>query len=222
MTIHQFLDQLRADSVSDAELGGRFERLMLAYLRTDPMWFSRFSNVWLWDDWPGREGEVDTGIDLVCEQRDGSGFTAVQCKCYCGHHDPRHEGPRDILHSLWQTAVHRADDHRDHKPLDQAPSARHRGQDKPTIRVTVGDLEASSIDWSQWDAGQSTLGRKPRKTPYPHQRDAILYMENCVRRSFGTLSANLRLSGRSQLDAPDTVDKERQNPSHSMPSPFGP
>lgn len=146
---------------------------MLAYLRTDPMWFSKFSNVWMWGDWPGREGEVDTGIDLVCEHRDGMGFTAVQCKCYAptstldmkdlGTFFTRSGKPPFTERMIVSTT------NRWTKHLQQAS----QGQDKPTVKVTLGDLEASSVDWSQWDAKNNTLGRKPRKTPRPHQRDAI-------------------------------------------------
>lgn len=172
-TIHELINQLRAASASDAELGGRFERLMLAYLRSDPMWFSRFSRVWLWGDWPGREGEVDTGIDLVAEHRDGSGFTAVQCKCYAptttldmqdlGTFFTRSGKPPFTERMIIATTT------RWTKHLRNATE----GQDKPTIRITLSELEASSVDWSQWDAEKTTLGRKPRKTPRPHQRDAI-------------------------------------------------
>ena len=40
----------------------------------------RFAHIWLWDDWPGRDGP-DTGIDLVAEDRDGNEW-AIQCKNY--------------------------------------------------------------------------------------------------------------------------------------------
>ncbi len=30
----------------------------------------------------GRDGKSDTGIDLVAERLDGTGFVAIQCKCY--------------------------------------------------------------------------------------------------------------------------------------------
>lgn len=146
---------------------------MLAYLRTDPMWFSRFSQVWRWGDWPGREGEVDTGIDLACEHRDGSGFTAVQCKCYAptttldmkdlGTFFTRSGKPPFTERMIIATT------NRWTKHLRNATE----GQDKPTVKVTLGDLEASGVDWSKWDAAKATLGRKPRKTPHPHQRDAI-------------------------------------------------
>ncbi|MDK3255971.1 hypothetical protein [Blastococcus capsensis] len=38
--------------------------------------------MWLWSDWPGREGRPDTGIDLVAANADDGGLTAIQCKFY--------------------------------------------------------------------------------------------------------------------------------------------
>ncbi|MGH3884789.1 MAG: hypothetical protein ACRDRC_15490, partial [Pseudonocardiaceae bacterium] len=45
-------------------------------------WSDRFSNVWLWSEWPGRHGRPDTGIELVAEERETAGLTAIQCKFY--------------------------------------------------------------------------------------------------------------------------------------------
>lgn len=79
--IENVLAGLRAHATSNRDLGDRFEGLMRAYLRTDPMWADRFNDVWLWPDWPGRGTSPDTGIDLVAAERDG-GTCAIQCKLY--------------------------------------------------------------------------------------------------------------------------------------------
>ncbi len=173
VTLQDLLDQFREVSKNERELGDRFERLMLAYLRTEPMWLAKFSNVWMWNDWPGRQGEGDTGIDLVAEHRDGSGHTAVQCKCYQSTtsldmkdlgtfftrsgKQPFSERMIIATTNLWTSNLRKA----------------CKGQDKPTVRVGVADLEGASIDWSQWDPESEKLARKPRKTPRPHQQLAI-------------------------------------------------
>ena len=64
--------------------GKFFERLMKTYFREDPLYNDRFSNVWLWSEWTATRPDfdaIDTGIDLVAEERDG-GYCAIQCKCY--------------------------------------------------------------------------------------------------------------------------------------------
>ena len=55
---------------------------MLLFFRKEPTYKSQFKNVWMWASWPGNKGRPDTGIDLVAENIDGTGFTAIQCKNY--------------------------------------------------------------------------------------------------------------------------------------------
>src|SRR4051812_7140234 len=63
-TIYELLDELRRASLDERDKGDKFERLVRAYLLSDPQWVQRFTDVWLWSDWPGRQGRPDTGIDL--------------------------------------------------------------------------------------------------------------------------------------------------------------
>ena len=80
VTIHEVLGDLRVTALDWRDQGDKFERLIQSYLRNDPAWTAKFSDVWLWTDWPEREGRPDTGIDLVARNRDDDRFTAVQCK----------------------------------------------------------------------------------------------------------------------------------------------
>ena len=59
--------------------GDAFERVIRAWLQLDPLYAARFDAVWLWRDWPERDGH-DTGIDIVARERDGSGFCGIQAK----------------------------------------------------------------------------------------------------------------------------------------------
>ena len=44
-------------------MGRSFERLMQSALLREPViWGQRFTQVWMWDEWPGRDGQ-DAGID---------------------------------------------------------------------------------------------------------------------------------------------------------------
>src|SRR5437016_5596145 len=82
ITVYDVLDELRASATSEAEKGSRLERLVKAYLRTDPVYAEQFSDVWLWKEWPGRGGKHDTGIDLVAQNRVTDGLVAIQCKFF--------------------------------------------------------------------------------------------------------------------------------------------
>lgn len=77
------LNKYRKFAFSERDKGERFERLMQAYLQTDPKYAYRFKNVWLWNEFPGKLdlGGGDTGIDLVALTQEGD-YWAVQCKCF--------------------------------------------------------------------------------------------------------------------------------------------
>ena len=78
------LDHIRSIADSQAQKGRLFERLMKVYFRLDPIYGERFTKVWLWSEWAAARADfdgMDTGIDLVAEERDG-GHCAIQCKCY--------------------------------------------------------------------------------------------------------------------------------------------
>ena len=78
------LAAFREFSGSNAERGNLFERLIKRYFETDPMYKAQFAQVWLWSEWPGREG-VDTGVDLVAKYHadvNEGGICAIQCKFY--------------------------------------------------------------------------------------------------------------------------------------------
>ncbi len=74
------LDRLRADHTGNYQRGRSFEKLIRKALLANPQYGGRFSNLWLWSDWPEATGR-DIGIDLVGELTDG-GLCAVQCKFY--------------------------------------------------------------------------------------------------------------------------------------------
>src|SRR3954447_1993194 len=86
LTISEVLDRLRADALDQRDKGDRFERLVYRVLREAELYVERYDEVWMWKDWPGRDGRPDTGIDLVARQRDGGGLTAIQCKFYESGH----------------------------------------------------------------------------------------------------------------------------------------
>ena len=56
-TIHSILAQFREEARSNRDLGDRFERLICRYLELDPIYAERFSNVWMWNEWP-RKGPL--------------------------------------------------------------------------------------------------------------------------------------------------------------------
>ncbi len=83
--IAEALLEINQYAESTVAKGKGFERLIKAALQQHPGEFGpqRFEEVWLWDEWPERDGP-DKGIDLVGKQteRYGGGLCAIQCKFY--------------------------------------------------------------------------------------------------------------------------------------------
>ena len=76
------LEHLRSVADGNGNTQGKlFERLIKSFLKADRLYAERFTEVWLWDDYPGRNGRPDFGIDLVAKEPDGS-LCAIQCKFY--------------------------------------------------------------------------------------------------------------------------------------------
>lgn len=173
--IRNILQQYRDESAFNRDLGDRFERLMRAYLKLDPQYVALFSDVWLWKDWPEREAmgykAPDTGIDLVAKLREEEGYCAIQCKFY---DTPIPLGDLGNFFTLsgkggftQRLIVATAN-------LSKHAADALENQTIPVELMTLEDLEASPIDWSQFSIEKPDQLRKlPKKGPREHQREAL-------------------------------------------------
>ncbi|GAA1625265.1 DEAD/DEAH box helicase [Catellatospora bangladeshensis] len=173
-SIHDILHELQVTSTDERDKGDKFERLIAAYLRMDTAWSDRFSNVWLWADWPGRAGKPDTGIDLVAEERETGALTAIQCKFY----DASHTLQKNDIDSFFTASgkapftgrmiVSTTDKWSTH--AEDALADQHI----PVTRLRVQDLDESSIDWSQFSLKQpEVMTLRAKKVLRPHQTTAL-------------------------------------------------
>ncbi|MDT0531864.1 type ISP restriction/modification enzyme [Micromonospora sp. DSM 115977] len=173
-TLQSILDDLYFSATSEADKGAKFERLMVAYLRTDPQYAEQFSQVWRWMEWPGRDGQADHGIDLVAQERDSGEVVAIQCKFY----DPRSTIQKPDIDSFLSASgkfpykrrmiISTTD------RWGTNAEAAIRGQQIPVQRIRFKDLAESSIDWSQFSlATPEVLVLKDKKGLRQHQENAI-------------------------------------------------
>jgi len=184
MSFPNILHKYRTQSASYQEQGERFERLIQAYLVSDPMYAPMFSHVWMWEEFPFREslGGTDTGIDLVCKTHEG-GYWAVQCKCYSetttidkGAVDSflatssrqfkdENEQLIPFAHRLWISTSSLWGPNAEEALKNQTP---------PVSRLTSWQLESAPIDWEILDKGlQGELARTDKKSPHDYQEVAI-------------------------------------------------
>lgn len=170
-TIFELLDDLRETALDERDKGDRFERLVKAYLTTEPEWTARFANVWSWSEWPGRGKSTDTGIDLVAERRDGEGLAAIQCKFYA----PGHKVAKSDIDSFISASARSV--WTDRYVFDT--SAGWTGNAEETLvgvaqRVDIGFLDDARVDWSKYswttpDRVELAKAHQPRR----HQKAAL-------------------------------------------------
>ena len=183
--IYDILSHFREKSFTEKEKGTQFERLMRAWLRTDPRYADRFEHVWLWEDFPARQdfGGKDTGIDLVAKTHDGD-YWAIQCKCYAENaviDKPSVDSflatssrtfnnevtfqTTSFAHRLWISTTNH-----------WGPNAEEaiQNQNPPVSRVNLYDLDHSSADWSKLFEGlEGKAALAGKKQLRAHQREAL-------------------------------------------------
>jgi predicted helicase len=92
--MHPFLKLVHTFSNDNHTRGVQFEKLCKWLLENHPMYKSKLTKVWLWDDWPDCWGR-DCGIDLIAEDVDGNNW-AIQAKCY----DPKYNVTKQDIDSF--------------------------------------------------------------------------------------------------------------------------
>lgn len=173
-TIHDILEELAAASSDHRDKGDRFERLIRAYLTTDPLYVARFSDVWLWTDWPDRKGKPDTGIDLVAKERDTGNLVAIQCKFYA----PTYTLQKGDIDSFF-TASGKAGFSSRIVVSTTDKWSKHAedaltDQQLPVTRLRVQDLDESSVDWSKFSLAKPDVVKLRTKNKLrKHQAEAL-------------------------------------------------
>lgn len=80
ITISDILAKFREMSSSKREQGYLFEKFTREYLRHNPK-YGDLAEIWLWSEFPYRNKQTDTGIDLVARTETGE-YWAIQCKFF--------------------------------------------------------------------------------------------------------------------------------------------
>lgn len=156
--------------------GALFERLMLRYFQLDPTLSQQYEQVWLWRDWPDRNGKPDTGIDLVARERDTGDYTAIQCKFY----EPTHTLGKGDIDAFFTASGKRPFTNRviistTDKWGKNAEDAL-RDQHIPVQCIGMADIAEAPVDWDiAWPQGELAVELTPaeKNQPRPHQVEAI-------------------------------------------------
>jgi superfamily II DNA or RNA helicase len=166
------LERLLARLSADEPLRGRgFERLAKWVIENAPEYGARIGRVWLWGEWPGNEGRIDAGIDLVAEDREG-GLWAIQAK----HYDQAYAIRKADLDSFLSESSRREFSYRLLiATTDRLGSTARRTlavQEKPVGMLMRSDLDSLGVVWPDSLAELRPSKPIPKKAR-PHQRRAL-------------------------------------------------
>lgn len=182
-SIDQLLASYRAAATTERDKGTYFERLCAAFLTADPVQREQYEQVWPWSEWVAGEGAPyalangwtgkDVGIDLVAKLRGHPGYAAIQCKFYDVHHRIAQADLSGFLTVSAKDPFH----HRvvmDSTTAEWTSNAEAMmlGLDRPVIRIGLGELRASPIQWGQF-ASKGEVVLAPKKELRPHQSEAL-------------------------------------------------
>ena len=169
-SIYEALDYIRTTASSERDKGTKYERLTRFFLKNDPLWKSRFSDVWMWANAPTNDG-VDIGIDLVAQDREDGTYWAIQCKCFDDDATLDYQTVATFFgkagvdgtypHTMIVTSAARYSTH-----LESV------ADNWNTVRIFTEDMAESEIDYSDWIEGRATTTRA-LKEPREHQKAAI-------------------------------------------------
>ena len=174
LSFDDLLSSYRALSDSERVKGSYLEQMTRQYLQNDGVQAPQYEEVWLWKDWPDRNGKPDTGIDLVARRADG-GVTAIQCKFY----DESHVMQKKDIDSFMSASGKSPFSHRLIVSTTGTWSANTEemldGQQIPVQRIGLSDFRYSNIDWSSYEITDPTRAPKiaEQKQLREHQHEAL-------------------------------------------------
>lgn len=172
--IYDAIEHIRKHARNRKEKGTAFERLTRYFLKNDPLWGIRFSEVYLWTNAPTNDS-VDIGIDLVAQDAEDGSYWAIQCKCYdddatlsygeVATFYGKTGNKGKYKHTMIVTTAGRLSEH-----LDTVAG------DWGTVCLFTDDIAASNMDFEPWLKGKNTTQRTFLEGR-PHQIEAI---QNCL------------------------------------------
>ena len=171
--LSKHLEKISKNSESEAEKGRHFEKIAKLYLEKDKT--QAYDKVWHYKDWAKEQGlsERDTGIDLVANHSDGSGFCAIQCKFY----ESKTRLNQNMLSSFIAHAG--SGEFASFVIVDTTTLAFSDNledllskHERYSHRVTISELDKSNIEWDAYIT-EGKIEIKDGKTPRDDQQTAI-------------------------------------------------
>lgn len=184
MDFRDILEYYRERSYTEKDKGWRFEKLMKAYFKTDSIYASLIKDIWLWNEFFGKDnfGGSDIGVDLVIKTITGE-FWAVQCKFYAESATIDKPAVDSFLATssksfigedgkttLFSRRIFVSTTNQWGSNAEIAIS----NQNPPVTRINLSDLETSNVKWDKLFNDISGESARIEKFPIrAHQKEAL-------------------------------------------------
>lgn len=173
-TFNELVNQIDSYMTNQRDRGTAFEKLVVAYLKNEPAFKNKYSDVWMLNEVPEKYhiSKQDTGVDIVARDRMTGKLTAVQAKYYKGK-----VGKNTINSFIAETSKDYYADGMIVSATDEwnrnAKKATE-GLSKDIAVVGLSQLQAANFDWQlfDFDSYAKNLQRKPKKLR-DYQEEAI-------------------------------------------------
>ena len=155
---------------------------MKQYFKTAKPYDEMLSDVWTWTEFPYREGQPDTGIDLVAKTRDTNDFWAIQCKFYSEKYSVTKDDVDTFLSASGKSFKVEGIDTRYSNRIVVSTTDKWSSNAENTIigqipkvtRIGLNELINSSVDWNSFTLDNiSAMRNMAQKELRPHQVEAL-------------------------------------------------
>ena len=172
-TFDELVNQIDNNLDNQRDRGTAFEKMVVAYLKNEPTYKQKFSDVWMLSEVPAEYhiSKRDTGVDIVAKDYAGN-LTAVQAKYYKG------KVGKDTINSFVAEAgkdyyaagmlVSSTDE------WNRNAEAALENNTKPFTRIGLSQLRHADVDWKKFSfAKENNLSQKVQKKLRNYQKTAI-------------------------------------------------
>ena len=172
-TFDELVNQIDNNLDNQRDRGTAFEKMVVAYLKNEPLYKQKFEDVWMLNEVPAEYhiSKRDTGVDIVAKDYEGN-LTAVQAKFDKG------KVSKDEINSF---VAETGKDYYSAGMLVSTTDEWNRnaenaltGTTKPFTRIGLSQLRHANIDWKKFSfAKENNLSTKKEKRLRKYQQTAV-------------------------------------------------
>lgn len=170
------IDQLSNQPLEQRDRGTLFEYLVKAYLKNEPMYKERYSDVYLLNEVPNEYNipKKDTGIDLIAIKRDTGNLVGIQAKFYDATKTIYKGDIDSFLNEIGKTSYEEGIIVSSTNNWSENAKNALSNRDKKITLIGRSQLASSKIDWSKYSLeNPNEVVVEAHKTPRAHQKEAI-------------------------------------------------